>query len=1209
MPDPVEIYLVCVRVSLERGIMALQFMFGSSISLKSEVIYRRLLEEAEANPSLQVQIIVPEQSTLVTQKKVLQLTDNLGMMQVDVVSFHRLAYRVMEEMHQKVPGILDDTGKSMLLRKIAGEVADSLELYGGNLSRKGFIEQLKSMLSEFLQYRVMPKQLQEIADQLDSQPLLQHKIRDLEVIYGKFLERKTGDVITLEELLPHLSEWVPKSKEVQQSVFVLDGFTGFTPVQYGLLELLMQYGRDVVVLLTMDPDENPYKITGEQELFYMSKQVVARLTAMADRINRETKSHVELKPVERIYETRPVAEPLRALEKGLFRHPVQEYPAPAEAIHLHQAKNPEEEVRYVLTRVLACIREGFRYREIAVICSDMETYIPILEKWFDRADLPVFIDRKKNLSGNPLVELISSALEAVEKQYTYESMFRLLRNPLIGLTRRQVDYLENYVKALGISGWKWQQEWTFVYRGMPVCGFTEESGGEVLSQQNGAGSSEIQAMPGSQIQGSNIQGSGTPEAEKYQYHLASLNDLREQIMSWLLPIDRAFAQKKDVREITTLLYGFLCGCMAEEQLQAQADRFEAAGALAQAREYSQCFGKVMGLLDELVGLMGEEVLSLSAYGDILSSGFENLQAGLIPPSIDRLVIGDLQRTRLDSVEVLFLLGCNDSLIPAGNGKHGLLSDLDREWLKQTEIELAPTSKKESFFEQYYLYLMLTKPGAKLYLIWSGVSSDGKALRPCYLVNRIRRQFPQAEESTQDSLSKEAQIWQPEESMGLLMEGLRAHRQGEENGWWQDLYGWYHRQPQYRPRLEHVLDGLFAAYREEHLSPQVSARIFGKYPLNSVTRLETFSGCAYAHFLTYGLGLSERQEYALNAADYGNIFHEAISRFFGLLQERQVTWQELSEEDRLQYVQESVGQVTEAYGNTILKSSARYRYLVGRLEHMTDKTIWALEKQLQAGSFFPKGSEVAFSAEYNTPGMALEVSPGVTMKLHGRIDRVDLVEKDQEVYVKIVDYKSGSTVLDLTRLYYGLQLQLILYLSAAMELTASTHPGKAVLPAGVYYYNIKNPVVEKPSLPEDTEAFAEAVDSAVLEELRMNGLTNKDSDIARLVDHTEGKKSAVVKNLTRDASGVPTGSSMTASTEEIQQLCGYGKQKAADLCREMLSGQIPVNPYVYKDRTPCDYCMYKGICGFDTGIPGYRYRKLQALDTEEVLALIREEKDV
>ncbi len=1137
--------------------MALQFIFGSSISKKSEEIYREVLGEAENHKEQLWQIVVPEQSTLVVQKQVLELTKNLGLAQVDVVSFHRLAYRVMEDVNQHSPGILDDTGKSMLLRKIAGEVADNLELFRGNLSRRGFIEQLKSMLSEFLQYGVMPKQLEQITEQLEDQPLLQHKIRDLNKIYQAFKNRMKGDVITAEELLPQLCKWIPESEYVKRSAFILDGFTGFTPVQYQLLELLMKQGREVKVILTMDLRENPYKITGMQELFYMSKQVVSRLSALADR------NQVTVRPCIQVTESRPAAEAIKALENRLFRYPLHSYLQETDAIHLHRAKNPEEEVRYVLLQVLSFIRKGYRYRELAVICSDMTVYTPVIEKWFGRAGLPLFLDRKKTLLDNPLVELIRSALEAAEKNYSYESVFALLRNGLIPLNRYEVDCLENYVKALGIYGRKWKQTWTGTYRGMP---------------------------------------------RDSEEELAGFNILRQQILDWLEPLVQVFAEKKNVKEVIRTLYGFLNALSVQEELVYKAAEFEAKGELLLVHEYRQCFDKVLGLLEQMTELMGEEVLSLNAFQEVLEAGFENLQVGLIPPAIDRLVVGDLMRTRLDGVKVLFMLGCNDSLIPAAGEKHGLLSDMDRELLKKADMELAPTGREDGFSEKYYLYLTMTKPSDHLYLLWSGVSGEGKSMRPCYLVGQLQKLFPKAVQTSQDSLSPVERIWQPQDSLEVLIEGLRGYQKGSQESWWRDLFSWYRTHEGYETRLEHALGGLFAAYRQEHLSPEVSARIFGARPLNSVTRLEAFSACAYAHFLTYGLGLSQRQEYELNAMDYGNIFHESIETFFQILKSHDTDWEHISEEERLRYVQESVQKVTEDYGNTILKSSARYRYLVGRLERMTDKTVWALTRQLQAGSFLPEGSEVDFSAETNTPGMALSVSPGITMKLHGRIDRMDLARTEDGVYVKIIDYKSGSTVFDLTKLYYGLQLQLILYLSAALELTAKANPDQKTIPAGVYYYNIRNPVVEKPQAGQSPEELLQAVEQSVLEELRMNGLSNASPDILQLLDHTEGKKSAVIKNLTRDASGAPAGSSLVAGGEEMEQLCRYSKKKAAVLCREMLSGEIPVNPYSYKEQTGCDYCCYKGICGFDPGIPGYRYRKLQPLTPGEVLTLIQEQED-
>lgn len=1154
--------------------MSLRFIYGNSISLKSTYAYEYVIAEAEKNSNQMYQVIVPEQATLLTQQQVLRLHPRKSLLNIDIVSFQRLAYRVMEELDEQSPHILDDTGKSMILRKITAEQASTLEAFTGNLSRRGFIEQLRSMLSEFLQYGIAPKQLEAMAESLEEQPLLQRKLHDLQKLYEKFRETMGSGQITAEELLPLLCKLIPKSEQVKNSIFVLDGYTGFTPVQYQLLELLLQYGKEVYVVLTLDPEERLNYSVGEYELFHMSKMIASTLGKMADNMGIPVE-----KPIV-ITKTKEVSPAIVSLEKGLFRYPVVPYKKEQTSVQVYRARTPKGEVRHTLQQILTLVREQkYRYGEIAIVCGDMERYVPLIQQEFGKINIPIFIDRKKNLLHNPLVELIRSILTVIEDDFSYESVFHYVRNALYQLegyeqSRYMLDCLENYVKALGIRGSKyWKNEWKRTYKKMP----------------------------------------SEPDLE-------TINQVKNQIFEQFLPLKEAFEQKKSVQTINVCLYELLDKLHIQERLSKMASDFAKDGELLMEKEYVQSFEKVMYLLEQLTDIMGDEVVSLTDYSDILDSGFENLQVGLIPPAIDRLIVGDVERSRIEGIRALFLLGVNEGVLPANKEKGGLLSDLDRERLKELDLELAPSSKEEGFTQKYYLYLMMTKPSEYLFMSYSVLSEEGKSLRPSYLVSMVKKLFPLLKEGVQEDeelyTGKEL-VMTKDNSLEVLLRAIAQYEKDPSVDWWKDLYTWYYTNEPYRKQLMHGLDGMFASYEKEELSSQLASRIFGAKPLNSVTRLERFAGCAYAHFLAYGLGLREREEYELEAVDYGNIFHDSIELFFHMMQDEQLEWRDITDEQRMKLVQKSVEQVTLDYGNTILQSSARNQYLATRLEKMTDRTIWALTKQLKAGSFESSGSEIEFSAQNNTPSLRLEVGEGQHMDLQGRIDRMDILHEDDKVYVKVIDYKSGGTSFDITKLYYGLQLQLILYLSAAMEIQERKHPNKEAIPAGVYYYNMKNPVVDSPGLEgkrvQDekqqailNETVKEEAEQAMLEQLRMNGLSNENPQILEMIDHTNHKKSLVIKNLTRDESGMPKGRSQVASTEQMKKLCHYGKKKAENLGSQMMKGNISVNPYEYKGKTACDYCEYGGVCGFDTGIEGYRYRRLNNMELGDMWNYLEKE---
>lgn len=1163
--------------------MALQFIYGTSVSKKSEYIYRQMIALSMENPDQNFLILVPEQATLQVQKDLLALHPRRALTNVDVLSFRRLAYRVFDELHQKELNILDDTGKTMILRKVASRKKGELTVFSANLSKIGFIGQLKSMVSEFYQYRVEEEKLEEVLLKLDRAPLLKMKMQNIRTVYQAFQESLANDYITAEELLAVLCRVADQSEYIRKSTIVLDGFTGFTPIQYQLLQVLMTQARHLACVVTIGKEIYPagegkrgtprWGISSQEcGLFHMSYQMTETMKALAEQVSCPCKDSYHI--FVREEEKRPVM--LSFLERNLFRYPMKTYQAETDrntgqpreeargdGIGIYQAKNPSEEVAFLIGEVLRLIREeGYEYRDIGVVVGDTALYEPAVTNQMTKAGIPYFIDQKKNLIGNPLVELVRSLLAVIAQSFSYDAMFAWLKNPLSGMERGEVDILETYVIALGISGKKrWQSEWTRTYPG-----FVKEHLGRINAIRKKA-------------------------VEPFQFFhqiLGGGDDTKKRPS--VLP----------VHQWTEALWRFLDSIHAEEGLHKMAEAFGREHLFHLQKEYEQAYKKVVDLFDQFVSLMGDEELNLQDYTQILEAGFSDIQVGLIPPAVDQLMIGDLMRSRLGNVKALFLLGVNDGILPKKAEEGGLLTDQEREILKSCSLELAPTSREESFTQKYYLYRMLTKPSRRLYMVYSSTDSQGKALRPSYVVGMMRRLYPELSVHMYDRLAMGLSgIMKPENSMDVLVLGMRQTRNGEEAGWWKELYRWYGRHPEYAGRMQGIREGLFYGYHQEELTKAAARRLFGEMPLNSVTRLERFASCAYAHFLIYGLSLAPRVQYRLEAVDYGNIFHKSIEMFFRTMEEEGKVWTQLSVEERVGYVEKSVQKVTEDYGNTIFESSARNQYLAKRLERMTDRTIWALSKQWEMGGFTDSYSEVNFSSNDHLESMELTLAEGLTMALQGRIDRIDVAEKENNVYVKVIDYKSGSTEFDLTKIYHGLQLQLIIYLEAALELSRRRHPEKKIIPAGIYYYNIKDPIVETEHEGE------EEAGKAILKELRMNGLSNKDAQALELLDHTGQRRSEVIKNLETKSDGSLSGRSMAADSDQIGRLCRFGTKKAQSLGMEMMRGEIPVSPYSYKQRTPCDVCEFHSVCGFDPRVEGYRYRRLQVLEPDRMWEVLRD----
>ena len=675
-------------------------------------------------------------------------------------------------------------------------------------------------------------------------------------------------------------------------------------------------------------------------------------------------------------------------------------------------------------------------------------------------------------------------------------------------------------------------------------------------------------------------------------NLEALNAFREEILTPLRPLYRILKDKeRNIRDMSEAVADYLAAGKIEQKIERWGQEFEEAGEYRLADEYRQVYGLVMEMLNQVVALLGDESVGLKEYGEILDAGFEEIRVGIIPATIDRVVVGDLTRTRLNHIKVLFFTGVNDGIVPARKDGGGILSDMEKESLKKFDVELAPTAREEGFLQRFYLYLMMTKPSDKLVISFSGMDGDGKGLRPSSLIHEMKSLFPDL--SVREGARDRLEVISRGEGKKTLIDGLREwHLQYGDNRF-MELYRFFSLSEEDRQKVENLVEAAFYSYKEKGIGKAAAREIYGRILSGSVTRMEQYEACAYAHFLTYGLELLPRQEYELGAVDLGNLFHGAIDLCFQKAAEEGIRIQDLTDGDRKRLAKASVEEMADQYGGAILKSSARNQYLTGRAQRITERTLWALSEQLKKGDFEPSGFEVSFSAIDNLKAMRISLSEEEELQLRGRIDRLDLCEDKEHVYVKIIDYKSGNTSFDLAALYYGLQLQLVVYMDAAMEMEERKHPDKEVVPAGIFYYHINDPVIENTGEPD-----RETIDKEILRQLKMNGLVNSEEEVISHMDREIEKASDVIPVAMKDGI-VQEARSSVANRERFEALRGFVREKLRSAGRQIIDGNISVRPYKQGSRSACDYCPYHSVCGFDRKINGYGYRNLGSIKAEDI----------
>ena len=1106
--------------------MSLQFIIGNSGAGKSYIAYQNIIREAVDHPEKMYYVIVPEQFTMQTQKTLVEMHPQKGILNIDVLSFERLAYRIFEEVGGDTRKVLEETGKNMVLQKLVQVNQKKLIYLKNQMKKPGYLDEVKSLISEFMQYEIHEEEMDKMLADAEDKPLLQMKLRDVAILYQAFREYLSDHFMTAEEVLEVLAREIPFSQKLKGSVIVLDGYTGFTPIQHTVIRELLKVCERMSVTVTMDVRE---KLSGRgkpHELFYMSHRMIRSLAEFT----KDMDDPIWVKPgADSRFAERPA---LAFLEQNLFRYHRKTYEAEQNEVQIFSAGNPQKELEETARRICRLVREKeYRYGQIAVITGNLEEYGSIARHVFDDAGIPFFVDEKHSVLMNPFVEYLRAALEMVVQGFSYESVFRYLRCGMSDISRHETDLLENYVIALGIRGFqKWKEKWVRIYRDMDPASVME------------------------------------------------INQIREQFTEEVGDFAEGFSgRKKTIKEYSKCLYEFIVKSHVQEKLKQQELIFKNQGARAMEKEYAQIYGIVMELLDKMVSILGEETVSPEEFRQLFETGMAQAKVALIPPGIDQVLIGDMERTRLKDVRTLFFVGVNEGCIPKNTESGGILTEMDRDFLDSQGIELAPGPKELMNMQRFYLYLNLTKPCESLCLSYSQSTGKGEAAGPAFLIRTIQMLFPNIRTERAEEPDNQLNLLEtPNTSVDYLLENLTDEEKRNNNPLFAELYSWYLNSPKYRTMTERLRDAAFLCKPTDQISKSVAKALYGEVSPNGATRLERFSACAFAHFLKYGLEITERAEYEFRAMDMGNIIHQALEDFAAELNHRRLKWSDLADRERDEIADACLDKVAADYGNTILQSSARNHYMIERTRRILRRTVWALQEQLKNGQFQPEGFEVSIGG--------------------GRIDRLDVMKEDDKVYVKIIDYKTGNTSFDLVSIYYGLQMQLVVYMDAAIQAEKKKHEGCEVRPAGIFYYNVKDPMLQK-----ELEDDLDELNPEIFKKLKMNGLVMKDDHVIECLD-----KTTVSLPLSYTTKGTLRKGASVADETQFALLDEYVKKKITDIRESIMDGNAEVAPYEMGNRNACTYCPYQGTCGFDRKIPGYEFRRLKQFADEEIWKAFAEE---
>jgi len=937
-----------------------------------------------------------------------------------------------------------------------------------------------------------------------------------------------------------LANVAAESEILKDAVLVLDEFTGFTPVQVELLRTLMPICTEIWVSLTIDAKENFFHSKGMHELFDMPKKTIRVLMDLAKETHTEVlEPEVVTGGEKKRFKNAPA---LFFLEQNLFRTSYKKNYNAIEEIKILSLKTPKEEFTWAARKINELVqKQGYRYRDIAVVSGDVETYGNYVEQICKKYEIPYFLDMTKEVLFHPFIEFIRAILEVVSTDFSYHSIMRLMRSGYCQITQSEIDNLENYLLATGIRG---KNMWSKRFLRLP--------------------------------------------RNEKAYDLEELEVLRQKFMQDFAPVLEAFEEKRSVEEQIKALYAYIVSLEVEQQLYAREKELLEAGEQVKAKEYEQIYRIVMDLFQKCIDVLGEQYLTIDELEEILDSGFEAAKVAVIPPGYDSVTIGDIERTRLNHVKVLIFLGVNEGIVPKSVNQGGIISQYERDALENVEINLAPGAREQAFIQKYYLYLNMTKPSEQLYLTYSRVDSEGKALRPSYLIRTILRMFPEMEVQEVDELEQILDLSTQEAAKDYFLSGKR------DEAWYALAKVFLESEDEkVRADIRTILGAFYYRYNHDPISHVVAEAIYGKHIEGSVTRFENFAKCAYSHFLSYGLKLREREESGFESVDMGNLYHTAIEQYSKKLAESEYNWFSVPEQVRDTFAECAMEEALLSYPNLSIYATAENAHMAKRMNHIFKQTVWALTEQVRKGRFVPNDFEISFSKADQLDALNFDLEDGNHIQLKGRIDRLDTCIDENRMYVKVIDYKSGSIKFDLLKIYHGMQLQLVVYMNAAMELEKKKHTSKEIVPGGLFYYHIDDPVIE---VTEDVTE--QDIREAILKELKPDGVVNSEEAVYRAMDDDFETKSDVIP-VELKKSGELSARSSVATAEEFDVLKEYVNYSIVEAGKNIYKGNVKVSPFVDGQTSGCDYCPYKSICGFDVKIPGFEERKGKKLDKKDI----------
>ena len=1116
--------------------MSLRIVYGKPGTGKSEFCFSEIANLIDKEKKILV--ITPEQFSFTAEKKLMEAVKTDAVFNAEVVTLSRLAYRVLGEVGGSKKSSLSKCGKAMLIYSILSKNKNNLSFLGKSDEN---IDLTMRTFTEFKKHGISVENLKDEISKTED-VYLRTKLEDMTLLYEQFENKIKDSYIEEDDLLSILARYLKETDFINDSIIYIDEFSGFTYQEYEVIKELIKLAKQVTITICID-NLKP-AIDPDTDIFYSNKITLYKLINLVDENKLKLEEPVFLKKQHRFK-----TEELQHLSENMYKTQSTKYEKNVENIQLFLAKNPYSEVENIAKEINKLVKnKDLRYEDISIIAKNIDTYSSLVRTIFEQYEIPVFIDEKRDLNQNIIIQYVLAVLEILVKNFTSETIFSYIKLGFCDIDKDEIFKLENYCNKWGIKQNKWKKDFTI-----------------------------------------------EKEDDSKKQEVERLNDLRKQIVEPLLNLKENIQKDRTGKNITKCLYEFLQEQNIEEKIANKIEELEEKNKIDLADEYKESYQILIDIFDEMVLIFGDDKLTLDNFSKILKIGFKNSGLGKIPGTQDQVIFGDIDRSRSHKVKNVFIIGLNDGTFPSITREEGFFNDSDRDILKQDGIEMAKGTTEQLYEDNFNIYKAFTTAEDQVYLSYTSTDSESKSLRPSILIHKIKRIFPRIKEES-DVVEKQYEVVNKVVTYEELIENIAKLKSGEEiDDLWYEIYNYYKSQNDWKEKLYEDLEGLKYTNLPSSINKENVDKLYGNKLNTSVSQLERYRSCPFSYYLQYGLRLKEKEELKIQSFNTGSFMHETIDEFFEYVRAEGINLTGIEDEQVAEIVSRIIDKNLSLSKNYIFTATAKYKVLVNRLKRIVSKALKYIIQTLIHSDFNIEGTEVEFNERGKYKPIVLELENGKKIEIIGKIDRIDTATSDDGKYLRIIDYKSSSKNIDLNEVYAGLQIQLLTYSDAICKT-------EDIMPAGVFYFSLLEQMVKA-----DKKVSDEEIEEMIRKNFRMKGLILADVKVIKMNDNQLVSGSSKIVPAAITASGTVNEKwTNGVDKEQFKVLQDYIDKTIKDISKEILSGKIDLKPYNKKGKTPCEYCSYKSICGFNTNQNGNEYNYIDKKSKDDIILKMENE---